>query len=186
MGWRFVPRHDERSSMFDTRVKVSGADSDDGSLGRRSVLRGVAVGGISLAALAACGSDSGSTDTADSGGSEPDNGGGGSNGGGGDSGGGGGGGEVLGPTSDVPVGGGTVYADQEVVVTQPTGGDFLGFSAICTHMGCTVGDVSGGTINCPCHGSQYSIEDGSVVTGPAPAPLPSKNVSVKGKDVVLG
>jgi|RhiMethySRZTD1v2_1073278.scaffolds.fasta_scaffold2006196_1 nitrite reductase/ring-hydroxylating ferredoxin subunit len=170
--------------MFDTRVKVSEADSDDGRLARRSVLRGVAVGGISLAALAACGSDTGSSDTVGSGGSQPSDTGGGNGGGGGGNG--GGGGDVLGPTSDVPVGGGTVYGDQEVVVTQPTGGDFLGFSAICTHMGCTVGDVSGGTINCPCHGSQYSIEDGSVVTGPAPAPLPSKNVSVKGKDVVLG
>ena len=173
--------------MFDTRVKVSEADSDDGRLARRSVLRGVAVGGISLAALAACGSDSGSTDTAGGGGNEPDNTGSSEpdNGGGGN-GGGAGGGEVLGPTSDVPVGGGTVYADQQVVVTQPTGGDFLGFTAICTHAGCTVGDVSGGTINCPCHGSQYSIQDGSVVTGPAPAPLAPKDISVKGKDVVLG
>ena len=171
--------------MSETRAKVSGADSDDGVVGRRSVLRGVAVGGVGLAALAACGSGDGNSDTAesgsepsDTGSSEPSNGGGGN--------GGGGGANVLGPTSDVPVGGGTVYADQEVVVTQPNGGDFLGFTAICTHMGCTVGDVSGGTINCPCHGSQYSIEDGSVVTGPATAPLASKDVSVKGKNVVLG
>ncbi|HEU0287785.1 MAG TPA: Rieske (2Fe-2S) protein [Nocardioidaceae bacterium] len=171
--------------MSETRAKVSGADSDDGVVGRRSVLRGVAVGGVGLAALAACGSSDGSSDTAgsgsepsDTGSSEPSSGGGGN--------GGGGGADVLGPTSDVPVGGGTVYADQEVVVTQPNGGDFLGFTAICTHMGCTVGDVSGGTINCPCHGSQYSIEDGSVVTGPATAPLASKDVSVKGKNVVLG
>ena len=171
--------------MSETRAKVSGADSDDGVVGRRSVLRGVAVGGVGFAALAACGSGDGSSDTAGSGGgpsdtgsSEPSSGGGGNSGGGGA--------DVLGPTSDVPVGGGTVYADQEVVVTQPNGGDFLGFTAICTHMGCTVGDVSGGTINCPCHGSQYSIEDGSVVTGPATAPLASKDVSVKGKNVVLG
>lgn len=171
--------------MSETRAKASGADSGDGKVGRRMVLRGVAVGGAGLTALAACGSGDGSSDTvgsgsepSDPGSSEPNNGGGGS--------GGGGGADVLGSTSDVPVGGGTVYADQEVVVTQPTGGDFLGFTAICTHMGCTVGDVSGGTINCPCHGSQYSIEDGSVVTGPATAPLASKDVSVKGKNVVLG
>src|SRR5262245_65439425 len=89
--------------MFDTRVKVSEADSDDGRLARRSVLRGVAVGGISLAALAACGSDSGSTDTAGGGGNEPDNTGSSEpdNGGGG-KGGGGGGGEVLGHASGVP------------------------------------------------------------------------------------
>ena len=172
--------------MSDTRAKVSDANSDDGKLGRRTVLRGVAVGGVGITALAACGSDDGGDDAAGSDTSEPsdmaseptDDGGGG--------GGGGGGGEVLGPTSDIPVGGGVVYTDQEIVVTQPTGGDFLGFTAICTHQGCTVGDVSGGTINCPCHGSQYSIEDGSVVTGPAPAPLASESVKVQGKDIVLG
>ena len=175
--------------MSDSRVKVSDADSDDGKLGRRTVLRGVAVGGVGITALAACGSDDGG-DAADSGDTgeatesptseAPDDGG----GGGGE--GGGGGGEVLGPTSDVPVGGGVVYTDQEIVVTQPTGGDFLGFTAICTHQGCTVGDVSDGTINCPCHGSQYSIEDGSVVTGPAPAPLAPENVKVQGQNIVLG
>jgi Rieske Fe-S protein len=170
--------------MSDTRVKVSGAGSDDEGLGRRTVLRGVAVGGVGLTALAACGSDD-SDDTSDSGDtsepseaptSESPS----------DGGDGGGGGEVLGSASDVPVGGGVVYTEQEVVVTQPTEGDFLGFTAICTHQGCTVGDVSDGTINCPCHGSMYSIEDGSVVGGPAPAPLASENVSVQGQNVVLG
>ena len=151
--------------MSDTRVKVSGAGSDDERLGRRTVLRGVAVGGVGLTALAACGSDDGeSSDSGDT--SEPSE----------------------APTSESPSdgGGGVVYADQEVVVTQPTEGDFLGFTAICTHQGCTVGDVSDGTINCPCHGSMYSIEDGSVVGGPAPAPLASENVSVQGQNVVLG
>jgi Rieske Fe-S protein len=172
--------------MSDTRAKVSGAGSDDEGLGRRTVLRGVAVGGVGLTALAACGSDD-SDDTSDSGDTSepseaptsesPSDGG---------DGGGGGGGEVLGSASDVPVGGGVVYTEQEVVVTQPTEGDFLGFTAICTHQGCTVGDVSDGTINCPCHGSMYSIEDGSVVGGPAPAPLASENVSVQGQNVVLG
>ena len=49
------------------------------------------------------------------------------------------------------------------MVTQPTEGDFKGFSAVCTHQGCLVANVDGGTINCTCHGSQFSIEDGSVV-----------------------
>ncbi|NDV10174.1 Rieske (2Fe-2S) protein [Rhodococcus sp. IEGM 248] len=87
------------------------------------------------------------------------------------------------PTGDVPVGGGTVLGD--VVVTQPTGGDFRGFSSTCTHAGCTVSDVSGGTINCPCHGSKFNL-DGSVHTGPAFAPLVPRNVSVQGDSVVVG
>jgi Rieske Fe-S protein len=70
---------------------------------------------------------------------------------------------VLAEVGEVEVGGGHINASENVVVTQPTEGDFRGFSAICTHQGCTVAEVSGGTINCACHGSRYSIEDGSVV-----------------------
>jgi Rieske Fe-S protein len=74
-------------------------------------------------------------------------------------------------TSDVPVGGGVVVKDDEVVVTQPTEGDFKCFTAICTHQGCVVGKVEDGRIKCGCHGSQFSIEDGSVLEGPADEPL---------------
>jgi Rieske Fe-S protein len=95
------------------------------------------------------------------------------------------GGEALGPASDVPVGGGKIYDARKVVVTQPTAGSYKGFSAICTHQGCTVSDISDGTINCPCHGSKYSIKDGSVVHGPAEDPLPAKNVTVSGGKVSL-
>ncbi|TQC43319.1 Rieske (2Fe-2S) protein [Rhodococcus sp. WS4] len=87
------------------------------------------------------------------------------------------------PTGDVPVGGGAVLGD--VVVTQPSGGDFRGFSSTCTHAGCTVSDVSNGTINCPCHGSKFNL-DGSVHTGPAFAPLAPRSVSVQGDSVVIG
>ncbi|KAA1429237.1 ubiquinol-cytochrome c reductase iron-sulfur subunit [Nocardioides antri] len=87
-------------------------------------------------------------------------------------------------TSEVPVGGG-IIADQ-VVITQPTEGEFKAFTAVCTHQQCLVGDVSGGTINCPCHGSQFSIEDGSVTAGPAPSPLDTVGLSVDGGRIVVG
>ncbi|HET9972900.1 MAG TPA: Rieske (2Fe-2S) protein, partial [Streptosporangiaceae bacterium] len=77
--------------------------------------------------------------------------------GGGGSGGGGGGAAVLAKASDVPVGGGTVLTDKKIVITQPQSGTFHAFTAVCTHAGCTVGSVSGGTINCPCHGSRFNI-----------------------------
>lgn len=86
--------------------------------------------------------------------------------------------------ADVPVGGGTVLADDGVVVVQPTKGEFKGFSSTCTHQGCAVASVRGGTITCPCHGSSFSIEDGSVRGGPATAPLPSVRVEVRGGQVV--
>lgn len=59
------------------------------------------------------------------------------------------------------------------------------FSAICTHTGCTVSIISNGTIDCPCHGSQYSIKNGSVVGGPAPSPLPAKQIKVTGSRIFL-
>ena len=85
----------------------------------------------------------------------------------------------------IPVGGGKVFADQKVVVTQPTEGDFKAFTAVCTHKGCTVADVSGGTINCGCHGSKFDIATGEVRNGPAAKPLPTKTVSVTGEGVTV-
>ena len=91
----------------------------------------------------------------------------------------------LASTSDIEVGGGTIFADEQVVVTQPSEGTFKGFSSTCTHQGCQVAEVSDGLIHCPCHGSQFSIEDGSVQGGPASSPLPEVAISVDGDAVTL-
>jgi Rieske Fe-S protein len=92
----------------------------------------------------------------------------------------------LGKTSDIPVGGGKIFQDEKVVVTQPKQGEFKAFSAICTHRGCTVGSVSGGQIHCPCHGSAFNVTDGSVANGPADKPLPSKTITVSNGELKLG
>jgi Rieske Fe-S protein len=92
---------------------------------------------------------------------------------------------ALASTADIPVGGGKVFADKDVVVTQPKAGTFKAFSATCTHQGCKVGEVAGGTINCPCHGSKFAIADGSVAKGPAAKPLPAKTVKVDGTSITL-
>ncbi|TCO50061.1 nitrite reductase/ring-hydroxylating ferredoxin subunit [Kribbella antiqua] len=95
-----------------------------------------------------------------------------------------GGGTVLGPTSDVPVGGGKVFTDAKVVVTQPTAGQYKGFSAVCTHQGNPIGSVEGGQIVCPFHNSHFSITDGSPVSGPAQTALPAVKVAVQGSNIV--
>ena len=92
----------------------------------------------------------------------------------------------LAATADIPVGGGIVLPDQEIVVTQPTAGQFKAFSAICTHQGCTVNAVADGAITCPCHGSSFAVADGSVIAGPARQPLPARAVKVDGASVTLG
>jgi nitrite reductase/ring-hydroxylating ferredoxin subunit len=93
--------------------------------------------------------------------------------------------KALAATSEIPVGSGMIFPGPQVVVTQPTAGEFKAFSAVCTHMGCIVNQISNGTIDCPCHGSQYSITTGDVVAGPAPRPLPAKQIKVSGSSVFL-
>lgn len=95
-------------------------------------------------------------------------------------------GEELTKTADIPVGGGKIFKDQKVVVTQPTEGDFKAFSAVCTHQGCIVSGVSDETIDCACHGSKFKITDGAVVQGPATKPLPAEEITVSGNSIQLG
>jgi Rieske Fe-S protein len=92
---------------------------------------------------------------------------------------------ALASTADIPVGGGKIFAEQDVVVTQPAAGTFKAFSATCTHQGCPVAPVDGGTINCNCHGSKFKVADGSVATGPAAKPLAEKTIKVDGTSITL-
>ena len=72
------------------------------------------------------------------------------------------------------------------MITQPQAGAFKAFTAICTHQGCIVSSVADGTIDCPCHGSKFSIKDGSVVNGPATSPLAPVAIKVEGTSIVQG
>lgn len=140
---------------------------------RREVLRGAGLAGgalVAAAALAGCGSGSGGSAAGGGAGSSAS----------GASGGGAGGGIA---TSKVPVGSGVIDADLNAVVTQPTSGEFKAFSNVCTHQGCTVSQIIGSKIVCPCHGSEFSIKDGSVVQGPATKPLAKLTATVKGSEV---
>ncbi len=94
-------------------------------------------------------------------------------------------GTVLTAASESPVGGGKIDTAAKVVVTQPVSGQYLGFSAVCTHVGCILSEVADGTIDCPCHGSEFKITNGAVVTGPAPRPLPKKQIKIVDGQVFL-
>jgi Rieske Fe-S protein len=93
-------------------------------------------------------------------------------------------GQVIGQTTDVPVGGGAVFSDSKLVVTQPEEGDYRAFSAACTHGGCTVQEVDE-VIGCLCHGSEFDVATGDVVKGPATEPLESFTVTIDGTDIIL-
>jgi Rieske Fe-S protein len=94
---------------------------------------------------------------------------------------------AIAPLAGVPVGGsiGAHSNGKAIVLAQPAAGSVVGFSAICTHMGCTV-DAGGPQLHCPCHGSIYNAFTGAVIQGPAPSPLPAVAVHVSGGYVVAG
>ncbi len=130
------------------------------ALSRRQLLVRAGLSAAALGSLAACGSDSGSSAPPAAGA------------------------PVSASTTDIPVGGGKIFADAKTVVTQPAAGEFKAFSSICTHAKCPVAEVTT-TINCNCHGSKFSITDGSVVAGPAPTGLPAKTATVSGSTVTV-
>ena len=158
------------------------------AISRRRALSGAATAGIGLPLLAACGDDGGESSAADptSSATSPSS------------------KHTLGstqptgstettsappaaegtPVADVPVGGGIVLTDPRVVITQPVEGELHAFTAICTHAGCPVARVTS-QIECDCHGSRYSIEDGSVLGGSAPAPLAAADFTVAGGRIVI-
>ena len=134
---------------------------------RRTVLASVGLAGVGVTALAGCGAaEDAANDAASSAGDAATD-------------------AVKDAISKatIPVGGGKVFSDQKVVVTQPTSGDFKAFSAVCTHQACLVSGVADGTINCACHGSKYDISTGAVKQGPATKALPEKTVTVSGDGI---
>ncbi|MEV5467542.1 Rieske (2Fe-2S) protein [Streptomyces griseoincarnatus] len=146
---------------------------------RRTVVAAAGAAGLAVALTACGGSDDGATAApAESDGAADDA----ANGGGS---GGSAGGTPLASTADIPEGGGKVFADQRVVVVQPSAGEFKAYSATCTHQGCAVKSVSDGLINCPCHNSNFSVTDGSVSSGPATKPLPEVRIAVDGDSITL-
>jgi len=145
---------------------------------RRNLMAGLAAAGVAVPVLAACGSSSDTTGTTSSAGSTDSSG---STGGSSSA---KSGGDTF-PTSEIPVGGGKIFSSDKVVVTQPKAGDFKAFTAVCTHQGCIVANVSDGTINCTCHFSKFSIEDGSVVNGPATRALAEKKVTLSGTSLTV-
>ena len=149
-------REDPALELTDDRPAPAPAAS------RRAVLRGMgAIGAaaVGVGALGACGS--GDDDTASSGPKK----------------------QVK--TADIPVGGGVIYPDAVVVVTQPVAGKFKAFSAMCMHLGCVVNQVDQGKIICPCHGSEYNIADGSVYQGPSTTPLNPRTITVSGDTLTI-
>ena len=134
------------------------------AVNRRTVLAGAAAvgaGAVAAGALAACGGDDPPATSNSN--NQP----------------------VTVSVAGIPVGGGKVFTAQNIVVTQPTEGTYKAFNAACTHQGCTVSGVENSLIQCPCHQSIFSADDGSVKRGPATAPLIAKTATLSGQNLTV-
>ena len=79
---------------------------------------------------------------------------------------------------DLGSAGGFVQEGDIIIIN--AGDEFIALSSICTHQGCTVSYDSGSNnLPCPCHGSVYSTS-GSVLQGPADAPLKKYELTQEG------
>ncbi|MFF3611195.1 Rieske (2Fe-2S) protein [Streptomyces sp. NPDC002580] len=134
------------------------------SASRRTVLRGAALTPVAGLGLAACsGGDGGggapATPTAP---------------------------VVLGAASEVSKGGAQLYLDENVVVSRAENGSLKAFSSICTHAGCAINKLTGTTLVCPCHGSEFDAMTGAVLREPATVPLHDLAVETKAGKIVAG
>ncbi len=97
------------------------------------------------------------------------------------------GGSTTLPLGEVPVGSAKTVRHQGkpfVVVRTATGVHAI--NAICTHLGCIVyWDSQRKQLACPCHTAFFDL-NGTVLTGPAPSPLPTTTVKIAGDQIVLG
>ena len=145
----------------------------------RFIRLGSALGvGAAAASLAACGGSAGSG----SGGSGKEKAG--SSAAGGEAQ--GGGGAAIAQASEVAPGSALKFKEggQDAVLVHLESGDFVAYSAVCTHQACTVA-YQKGQLACPCHGSVFDPANGAeVVTGPAQSPLPEIAIEVKGGQVL--
>jgi nitrite reductase/ring-hydroxylating ferredoxin subunit len=66
-------------------------------------------------------------------------------------------------------------------------GRFYAFEDTCPHTGCSLarGTLTGTTVTCGCHGSQFDVTSGAVLRGPARRPVRSWTLRVTGEDLLV-
>ena len=74
-----------------------------------------------------------------------------------------------------------VDAKGRSVVLIKQAGQVFALDDTCVHAGCSLssGSLDGRSIICPCHGSQFELETGAVVNGPATRPEPTLAVRLR-------
>jgi arsenite oxidase small subunit len=100
-------------------------------------------------------------------------------------------GEAIAQQPEVPANSAVAFTNSDLgqpgVLVHLQSGDFVAYSAVCTHKGCTVSyQPQTQQITCPCHGSIFDpAQDASVVQGPATTPLPKLDIAQQNGEVLL-
>ena len=90
---------------------------------------------------------------------------------------------------EIPVGGSKVFAypqnDRPCFLLRPAENRYIAFSRLCTHHGCPIFfQQQENVFTCPCHGGIFSAQDGRVLAGPPPKPLPQLILEQRGGAIV--
>ena len=95
-------------------------------------------------------------------------------------------GQAIAKEADLAPGSAVAFTDAGTgkpgVLVHLKSGEFVAYSAECTHQGCTVSYRAKGKgyLACPCHGSVFDpVSGGEVVSGPADEPLPRLRIEVR-------
>ncbi len=88
----------------------------------------------------------------------------------------------VGAVGDFPAGARTFIPAAKAWLIRDEGG-FFAMSAVCPHLGCTLGE-DGADFACPCHGSRFN-RTGDVTHGPAISPMRFPAVEVAGERVII-
>ncbi len=94
---------------------------------------------------------------------------------------------VAAKSGELPPNSGRIFAfgGKPAIVLRTGDGELRAFTAVCTHLACTVQYRSDfGHIWCACHDGHYDLH-GQVLSGPPPRPLVEYRVTVKGNDVIV-
>jgi Rieske Fe-S protein len=71
------------------------------------------------------------------------------------------------------------------ILVRRANGAIAAFSQKCTHLSCAVYYAAArDRLECPCHEGYFSPDDGRVLQGPPPRPLPKIRLTLRGDDIV--
>ena len=74
-----------------------------------------------------------------------------------------------------------------IICLANVGGQYYAFSDICPHFGCrlSTGWLQDTVVTCPCHGAEFDVTTGTLITGPGDMPLRTYPISVVGDELQI-